>query len=325
MSNNPVSYAVDYIKKNFPYCDIGIVGAFDELTYALRKEGNRAIDISLIDAETVRFIVAFGGDKEIDFAKSKGLPYMVISSSVPLSAFHKFGIYNFQKLEYGYPKMVILDNSKNEYLFQAEVRTLLLSIYAECLSSLGCGLKGQRQRTAKNVLLELRPAFSEFRTTEETLELCRKSIRDVEGLEFVAYLNEVLELFHPENILHAKFYALFSLLYLERRFTNIDFWVILPYMDEVRVRMLAEAHGIKAPISTKRNVDISFLLKLVERYILNEEELDDCLNGFRLEAGVERVDTGAIISAVILAGELCPKKEMIRDIVESGYLDALIP
>ena len=323
-SDNPISCAVDYIKSNYPYCDIGAIGELGELEYLLNKCGNRVINIALEECESARFIVAFGQDEEIDLAKSKGLPYMVISDGVPLSAFHSFGIYNYQKVEYGYPNIVIFDNSKNEYLFQAEARILLLSLYLECLSVLGSGLRGKKQGVSENLLKELRPMLCEFRTIEEILALCNKCIRALGGLEYVAFLNKVLDLYHPENLLHARFYALFSLLYLERRFTNIDFWVILPYMDEVRVRMLAETNGIKPPLSARRKVELSYLLALVEGYIPTEEELDFCLNGFRLEAGVERVDLSAILSAIILSAELCPKKELVRDIVESGYLDALI-
>ena len=324
LTKKALEYAVDYIKSRYPYCEVGMVGRFDELKYALEKGGNKVSDLASKEPDGARVVVAVGGDEEIDEAKSKGLPYVVLTRGVPLSAFQEFGIYNFQKVEYGYPNLVIFDNSQDEFLFQAEVRILLLSIYLECLSTLGSGLKGERQKRAKNLMEEMRKECDEFRTQEELLEFARESIEALGGLTLLAFLNKALSLYHPTNTVYAKFYAVFSLLYLTRRFTNIDFWVILPYMDEVRVRMLAEAQGIDPPRSGRRSVEVAYLLSLVEKYIPTEEELVAHLNAFRVEAGVERVDLDAILSALIMGATFCPKKEMVKDIVESGYLDALI-
>ena len=323
-SDAPESIVVDYVKNHYPYCNVGLVGRFDNLVYLLEKAGNKVLDPFTPKGESARFIIVVGGDEEVERAKTIGLPYLVISKNVPLSAFQRIGIYNYQIVEYSYPKLVIFDNSQNEYLFQAEVRILLLSLYLECLNTLGSGLKGERQKRAEEVIKELRPILLEFHTVSELLDFCARGIEGLGGLPFVTYLNAVLLLYHPENLLYAKFYAVFSLLYLERQFTNIDFWVILPYMDIVRVRMLAEVHGIKVPLSRGQKRDVSYLLTLVKKHIPTEEELDNYLNGFRLEGGREKVDPDAIFSAIILASCLCPKKEMVSDIVESGYIDALI-
>lgn len=324
LCERPFEYVLDYVKKEYPYCDCGVVGDVFGLSRSLNKIGIRTYELEKEHPESIRFIIALGGDEEIDFAKSFNLPYLVISSGVPLSVFHNFGIYNFQKIEYGYPKLVILDSSKDEYLFQAEVRILLLSLYVECVSLCGSGLKGEREKKAREIIKSVRGALGKFTTTGELLTLLPTWISQVGGLEQTAFINLCLGLYHPESTLQARFYALFSLLYLLRRFTNIDFWVILPYMDEVRVRTLAETSGIKIPPLTKRRVDLAYQLGLVKELLPTESELGEMLGAFRLEGGEEGVDLDAILSAITLGATLCQRKDIVRDIVECGYVDALL-
>lgn len=314
---------LSYVTNNFPYCDVGVVGDFEYVRRALERAGNRVIDCYKEVPPSVRVIIASGEEEAVLEAKKSGLPYVVAGQKVNLVTFQNFGIYDFQKVEYGYPNIVFLDNTNDEYLFQAEVEILLTALYVESLSIFGSGRLGEKERVAYNLLKEFVEIEGEFRTDEELLKFLSTGIEALGGLEYVSFLFETLNRLHPLDNIHARFYALFSLLYLKRQFTNYDFCAILPCVDLVRARIIAELNGIKLPLERGRPPQVNFLLEQVKDFIPTENELEKLLNSFRLSAGDVKVDLDAIITAIIISAILLPKKHLVRDLVESGYLDAL--
>ncbi len=319
----PVEQLASYIKEHYPYCDVGLIGDFATLSPRLEKGGNRVFSGRESFPESVRIIVAVGGEREVEEAKKFGLPYVVFATELSLSLIHNFGIYDFQKIEKGYPNAVFIEKDEDGRRLRAEVEILHLALLAECLNLIGSVERCDRAKKARETLLSLAEFKASFHTDEEWFLFIKDAVKEMGGLEYVAFLFSTLGVYHPENVFHARYYSLFSLLYLIRLFTKIDFCVILPRVDLCRVRMLAEVQGIKVPPQFNLKTP-SFIPVLPTGCIPTERELMESLSVFRFCAGNEEIDFDAMLSSIILSATLRPKKEMVGYFVDMGYLDALL-
>lgn len=323
-SSSPIQDVALYVLTHFPYSPAGVVGEDEGLFYALEKQGNKVYRIEDDGAECARVIIAVGGSREVDIAKRTELPYVVLCRGVPLSAIQKIGVYDYHILEYGYPKIIFIDESKDVFELQAEISVLSLGIMAEAIGLIGTGLRNEKAREAREVVFKIKEALNNFSTNYETLRLLTDCIKRIDGAPYFALLERIVEDRCIGNSLCARFYSVFSLLYLIREFTNIDFCVILPYMDLVRARMLADGMGAKIATEKVTEKDISYALGLVKDLLPSREELASYVERFRLEAGRETVDFKMLLSDFVLCAALSEKSNLSVDLVRSGYIDALI-
>ncbi len=319
----PVEQLLCYIREKYPYCDVCLIGDAPTLSYALEKGGNRVVfgDGSLL--ESVRIVVAVGGEKEVELARQLGLPYAVLADGIFLSLLQDFYVYDFQKIENRYPNIAFIKKNEDGRKLRAELEILRLALSVECLNLLGSAIRTDKVKKGKETLSRLAEYEKDFHTDEEWFYFMADCIKGLGGLEYVSFLFGALERWHPENLFYAKYYSLFSLLYLIRLFTKIDFCVILPRVDLCRVRMLAESQGITLP--KNHNVQASsFIPVLRAEDLWTEKELVESLGVFRFCVGEGRVDYDALLTSVILSVAVRPKKEMVGYFVDMGYVDALL-
>lgn len=319
----PVEQLIGYVREHYPYCDVCLIGNAPTLFCALEKGGNRVIKGPAKNLESVRFAVAVGGEEEIDVVKNTGLPYAVIADGATLSLLQDFSVYDFQKIENRYPNIVLIKKNEDGKRLRAEVEILRLAVRVECLNLLGSVERTDKTKRAKETLWKIREYEEKLHTDEEWFCFIADCVSALGGLEFVSYLFNALEIWHPQNLFYAKYYSLFSLLYLTRLFTKIDFCVILPRVDLCRVRMLAEAQGVKVPINHGVSPP-SFLPALPQESLLTERELMESVGAFRFCVGNERIDYDALLLSVVTSVALRPKKELVGRFVDMGYFDALI-
>ena len=321
----PIEEVTKYLKEHFPYVTIGIVGEWEGLQYAIEKGGNLTQALSGIEHfPEVCFIVACGGSEEIDVAKSYRLPYLVLTKELPISAFQKIGINDFQIMEYGYPNIVIIDTNKNELQLQGGLTFLLLSILLECVGIVGSGLREGRVREAKEITQKVKEMLLDFAPIKEVLPEISELLEKISGARFSCSLERIIALNFPTEFAHARFYSIFCLLYVLCLFTKIDFCVILPHMDLIRVRMLAEEIGLKIVPKTISSKDVEWKLSFVKDLLPTKGELEGYLKRFRMESGKGKVDYKLVLSSLLLTSTLIKEPNLLVEVLESGYVDALI-
>ena len=324
-SDSVLLEVTSYIKEHFPHVTIGLVGEWEGLRYAIEKGGNATRILRKNDsAQNVRFIVACGGSEEIDRAKEYKLPYLVLTRELPLSAFQEIGINDFQIVEYSYPKVVIIDTKENELSLQGDLTFLLTGALLESLGKVGAGVRSERVERTKIIACELKNAVRDFCSTERVLNNLIEWLKEIGGAPFLAMVERVTAFLCPENFAHARFYSIFCLLYALSLFTKIDFWVILPYMDLNRVRILADEMGITTLSKKVRPKDIPFKVGFLEEIMPTKCEILNFLKRFRMEKGVERMDLNRLLLSLTIATTFIKEPNLLVDVVESGYVDALI-
>lgn len=322
-SENARLDAIKYISTHFKKVGVALVGRDDELLYMLQKSGSAVYPVESQEVdERARFMVVIGGSEKVDFAKKSGLPYLVISKEVPLSCLQRIGVYDYQIIEYGYPNILILDTYQNEFPLQGSLTYLAVGVMVECLSIVGSGLRSERVERALESVKVLKKTLKESFSSLALLECVKDCLEGIGGAPFLAMGEYVLKERAGENLPHAFFYLSFSLLYLLILFTKIDFWVILPYMDVVRVRMLAEEKPPPTPPIVSK--DLRYSLSLISPLLPSKVELMEYLTRFRLESGYKVVDSEEILISILLCGARAPKPNLIVELVENGYVDALV-
>lgn len=321
----PIEEVTKYLKEHFPYVTIGIVGEWEGLQYAIEKGGNPTQILSGIEHfPEVCCIVACGGSEEIDVAKSYHLPYLVLTKELPFSAFQKIGINDFQIMEYGYPNIVIIETNKNELQLQSDLTLLLLSILLECVGIVGSGLREERVREAKKLIQKVKENLLDFAPIKEVLPEISEGLERIGGARFSCAMEKIIALTFPLELAHARFYSIFCLLYALCLFTKIDFCVILPHMDLIRVRMLAEEVGLKVVPKTISSKDIEWKLGFVKDLLPKKGELEGYLKRFLMERGNVMVDYKLVLSSLLLTSTLIKEPNLLVEVLESGYVDALI-
>ena len=320
---NPVEQLIGYVREHYPYCDVCLIGDAPALSRALEKGGNRVLKGPDKNLESVRLAVSVGGERESESVKNTGVPYAVIADGAFLSLVQDFCVYGFQKIENRYPNIVFIKKDEDGKRLRAEVEILRLAVRVECLNLLGSVERTDKTGSAKETLGRVREYEENFHTDEEWFCFIADCVSALGGLEFVSYLFNALEIWHPQNLFYAKYYSLFSILYLTRLFTKIDFCVILPRVDLCRVRMLAETQGVKVPLNNGVSPP-SYLPALPQESLLTERELAESVGAFRFCVGEGRVDYDALLTSVILSVAVRPKKEMVGYFVDMGYVDALL-
>ncbi|MBQ8178626.1 MAG: hypothetical protein IJ033_05475 [Clostridia bacterium] len=314
-----------YVLEHYPGVAVGLTTESGELAYALEKQGNKTyyFDGAAVD-ERARFIIAIGGSEDVDNAKRQGLPYVVLSKDVPLSAIQGIGVVDFQIMEFNPPKAIFIDNLNNDFHLQAELTALSLGVLAEAVGIVGTGLRNERVKEAYLAVEKLTQALKEFKTHRELLEVIADVLARIKGAPFFAMLDKFITLRCTSNFTHARFYSIFSLLYLVRVFTKKKFCAILPYMDFVRVRTLCEEMGVSPSTPSLEAKEITYKLSLVEKLLPTTAELKEYLDRFWLEAGREKVDFGLILTSILLSASKAPKTNMLVDLAEAGFIDALL-
>ncbi len=321
----PIEEVTKYLKEHFPYVTIGIVGEWEELRYAIEKGGNPTQILSGAERfPEVCFIVVCGGSEEIDVAKSYHLPYLVLTNELPISAFQKVGINDFQIIEYGYPNIVIIDTSKNELQLQSDLTFLLLATLLECVGIVGSGLRGVQVKEAKKTIQIVKEMLLDFAPIQEVLPVISDALEKIGGARFASAMERVIALNFPAEFVHARFYGTFCLLYALCLFTKIDFCVILPHMDLIRVRMLAEEIGLKAITKTISSKELEWKLGFVKDLLPAKGELEGYLKRFRMERGNRCVDYKLVLSSLLVSSTLIREPNLLVEVLESGYVDALI-
>ncbi len=314
-----------YINEHYPQVTVGLTSLCRELAYALEKQGNKVycFDDETID-ERARLLVAIGDSEAIDKAKVQSLPYVVLSKDISLSSIQNIAVKGCQIMEYNYPNAVFIDTVHNEYHLQAEVTALALGVILESVGIVGSGLRTERAKDARDGVVRLMQTLADFKTTKETLEVVVDVLRSIGGAPFYALLDRFTFLRCAKNVAHARFYSIFSLLYLIRLFTKMDFCAILPYMDVVRVRTLCEEMGISSSASALSAKDLTYKLSIVDGLVPSIQELKGYLDRFWLEEGRVNVDFSLILTNVLLSASKAPKTNMLVDLVEAGFIDALL-
>lgn len=314
-----------YILSHYPRVAVGMVGSNESLKYALEKQGNKVYmyDEKGMD-ERARFLIAIGGSEEVDIAKKLSLPYIVLSRDVPLSSMQKIGINDFQIMEYSYPNAVFIDTCKNYFHIQAELTTLALGVMLEAVGIVGTGLRNERAKSAYNGVIKIKKLLASFVGYEEMFDTIKETLALIGGAPFVAMVDKFAFLRCGDNLTHARFYSIFSLLYSIRLFTKCDFCAILPYMDLVRVRMLCEEMGLEISTSTVVAKDLTYNFSLIDELVPTKGELKGYLDRFWLEGDRVNLDFELLLTNILLASCKVPKTSMLVKLVECGYIDALI-
>ncbi len=311
---------VNYISKNFPNSPLAFYGKGGELVDAFERGGHKVFVCPKQLPENVRAVVVAYADWWIGEVKPSGVPLVVVTKGAPIEAFTNKTIKDNQYLETGYLKHVFIDIKDGELVLQKHLLTLGLSIFTELVGVLGSGVRDARATVAFKTLQELKERLLNFCSNSELLNFLAEIIEKLGGVELVECFNYVSFARVGEDACSVRFYCAFSLLYLIRWFTNIDFCVILPYIDVVRLRELCKTRGVKQwrqPLDR----DVRYELSLVKPFLLTQEELALLLSQFRI-TGEERVTLEEVISDFTVATELARQPNIFITLVSSGYLDA---
>ncbi len=311
---------INYIANTFPHSPIAFYGEESELVGALERAGNRVYVCPKKVADDARAVVVAYADCYLKEAKAEGLPLVVLTRGAPIEAFTNKAIIDNQYLETGYPKRVFIDIERGERVLQRSVLTLGFTLYVELVGVLGSGLKDARASFAFKRLKDVKERLLGFCSNAELLSFLVDVIKELNGVELTECFNYVASSRVGEDACSVRFYCAFSLLYLIRWFTNIDFCVILPYIDVVRLRELCKARGVKQWRSPL-NRDPRYELSLVKPFLPTQEELTLLLSQFRL-TGDERVKLEEILSDFTVATELARQPNIFIKLVSSGYVDA---
>ena len=304
------------------------VGVYKEsfcYTHLLEKGGNRVVNINDKVPDEVALLVVDGSSLSINRAKMSRVPYVVVAKGAPIGAFSKYYIKGNLITKYEYPNVLFIETNKDPKSLQAECLTLLLEVLAECLGALGSAVVDRRSKEAQVAGSRLKSMLNKPLTTEEIITECAAVVEQLDGITFRFFIDYLIALQGDESYAHARFYSVFSALFLNRRFTNIDFCVILPYMDSMRARMLAQSAGLPLPIATPKRCDnAERLIAFVEDLLPTEKELIQLKNRFDFLVEDVHIEIKPLLNDYLLATEYLQEDNLYTNLVKAGYFDALI-
>ena len=316
---------LEYITLNFPMRTIGVIGEGFSYTRELERKGNGVVFIDKSIPDEVAVIVTNDNAININKAKISNKPYVVLTDGVPTSAFSKYAVNGNRIDKYEYPKQVFIDMLSNPHKLQAESGCLALEVLVECIGIVGSTLITARAKRARDRAFDLKNLLTAYDTPEQVVATCATAIEYIDGLTFRLFIDYVMSKERVGNLARTRFYSAFSVLFLIRRFTNIDFCVILPYMDSLRARMLAQSLGIPLPQGKAKSFDnADYLLSMVEELLPTEKELLELKKRFDFLTPSAPVELNALINDYSLATECVDEDNLYTNLVKAGYFDALI-
>ena len=90
------------------------------------------------------------------------------------------------------------------------------------------------------------------------------------------------------------------------------------------MRILADEMGITTLSKKVRPKDIPFKVGFLEEIMPTKYEILNFLKRFRMEKWVERMDLNRLLLSLTIATTFIKEPILLVDVVESGYVDALI-
>ncbi len=321
-TKNVIEDVTAYVLKNFPYSSVALIGAENLLPY-LEKQGNKVYAQKEKVQENVRLIIVAYNDDLIDYYKNYDIPLIVITKGAPIGVFSKYAVIDFHIVEKRYPKFVFFDTEDEERTLQKEISAVAISLLTECYLIVGSNLRNDYVKEAYSFIEPLKESMLKFNTNREQILLITGVFERLGIAEFTSLIDALSRMRAMGDVCSVRFYSAFLLLYLIRWFTNIDFCVILPYMDVVRLRIMCETLGIEQDLAPLTR-EISYDFDLVKNMLPTKEELTYLLSRFKTELAVsEGQDYDAILTDWTLVAELSKKPNLLTTIVRAGYVDAL--